>query len=133
MQAPGNAATAESLPYVIYTSGSTGKPKGVCVSHRAVARLVKNANYARLTNTGVAGQASNGAFDAATWEIWGALLSGAQLVVLPQATLLSPHALATAIEDRHISALFLTTAPFNQVASENPVVFRPLRHLLFGG
>ena len=120
VQAPGNAATAESLPYVIYTSGSTGKPKGVCVSHRAVARLVKNTNYARLTNTGVAGQASNGAFDAATWEIWGALLSGAQLVVLPQATLLSPHALATAIENRHISALFLTTAPFNQVASENP-------------
>ena len=133
VQNQGNGATAESLAYVIYTSGSTGKPKGVCVAHRAVARLVRNTDYARLTSTDVVGQASNVAFDAATWEIWGALLGGAQLVILPQDTVLSPNALAAAIEQRHISALFLTTALFNQVARENPAALRPLRHLLFGG
>ena len=133
VQNAGNRATAESLAYVIYTSGSTGKPKGVCVSHRAVASLVRNTDYARLTSTDVVGQASNPAFDAATWEIWGALLGGAQLVVLPQDTVLSPSAMAAAIEQRHITALFLTTALFNQVARENPAALRPLRHLLFGG
>ena len=130
---PGNEASAESLAYVIYTSGSTGKPKGVCVPHRAVIRLVKNTDYARLTSDDVVGQASNAAFDAATWEVWGALLGGARLVILPQDTVLSPRALGAAIEHNRISALFLTTALFNQMARENPAAFRPLRHLLFGG
>jgi aspartate racemase len=133
VQNPDNKSSAESLAYVIYTSGSTGKPKGVCVPHRAVIRLVSNTDYARLTSADVVGQASNAAFDAATWEIWGALLGGARLVVLPQDTVLSPRALAVAIEQRRISALFLTTALFNQMARENPAAFRPLRHLLFGG
>jgi aspartate racemase len=130
---PSSGASPESLAYVIYTSGSTGKPKGVCVPHRAVGRLVMNADYAPLTSADVVAQASNCAFDAATWEIWGALLNGARLVVLPRDVTLSPRALAAEIERNEISALFLTTALFNQVARENPGAFRPLRHLLFGG
>nr|VFK57073.1 MAG: AMP-binding enzyme [Candidatus Kentron sp. TC] len=71
---PGN------LAYVIYTSGSTGKPKGVAISHRAVNRLVFNTNYIELSSDDVVAQASNVSFDAATFEIWGALLHGARLV-----------------------------------------------------
>jgi amino acid adenylation domain-containing protein len=130
---PSSGASPKSLAYVIYTSGSTGKPKGVCVPHRAVGRLVMNADYASLTSADVVAQASNFAFDAATWEIWGALLNGARLVVLPRDVTLSPRTLTAEIERHEISALFLTTALFNQVARENPGAFRPLRHLLFGG
>ena len=75
---------AESLAYVTYTSGSTGRPKGIAVPHRAVVRLVRESNFARLGPGDRMGQVANISFDAATWEIWGALLNGAALVVIPR-------------------------------------------------
>jgi len=69
--------TRTSPAYVIYTSGSTGKPKGVVVPHRAIVRLVINTNYIELGENDCIAQVSNAAFDAATFEIWGALLNGA--------------------------------------------------------
>ena len=74
--------TAESLAYVMYTSGSTGQPKGVCVTHRNVVRLVQQTNFVSLTGDEVFLQLAPIAFDAATFEIWGALLNGARLVVM---------------------------------------------------
>ncbi|MGH8525177.1 MAG: non-ribosomal peptide synthetase, partial [Gammaproteobacteria bacterium] len=74
----------DSPAYVIYTSGSTGKPKGVVVPHRAINRLVINTNYVQLTPTDVMAQVSNSSFDAATWEIWGSLLNGGRLVIIPK-------------------------------------------------
>jgi non-ribosomal peptide synthetase component F len=79
---PSSAVKPENLAYVIYTSGSTGKPKGVTVPHRAVNRLVLNTNYISLQPLDVVAFASNFSFDAATFEIWGALLNGAKLVVI---------------------------------------------------
>ena len=70
---PLSEVTPAHLAYVIYTSGSTGKPKGVCISHRAVNRLVWNTNYVKLESSDRVAQASNCSFDAATFEIWGAL------------------------------------------------------------
>ncbi len=124
---------AENLAYVIYTSGSTGRPKGVAVDHRAVARLVLNTDYVRLRPSDRVAQMSNPAFDAATFEIWGALLNGAQLVVIPSEVALEPRRLTTAIRHHRTSALFLTTALFNAVILEDPAAFRTVRHLLFGG
>jgi len=121
------------LAYVMYTSGSTGAPKGVAVPHRAVARLVKNTDYVRLGPDDVVAQVSNPAFDAATFEIWGALLNGARLVVIPSDTALSPPGLAEALARHGVTTLFLTTALFNQVAREHPAAFRGLRQVLFGG
>ncbi|MEH2114172.1 amino acid adenylation domain-containing protein [Nostoc sp.] len=131
--------TAENLAYVIYTSGSTGTPKGVAVPHRAVNRLVCNTNYVQFIPSDAYGgqlrvaQASNTSFDAATFEIWGSLLHGARLVVIPQNVVLSPQHFATYIREQRISILFLTTALFNQLASVVPEAFKDLRHLLFGG
>ncbi|MEH1922365.1 amino acid adenylation domain-containing protein [Nostoc sp.] len=131
--------TAENLAYVIYTSGSTGTPKGVAVPHRAVNRLVCNTNYIQFMPSDAYGgqllvaQASNTSFDAATFEIWGSLLHGARLVVIPQNVVLSPQHFATYIREQRISILFLTTALFNQLASIVPEAFKDLRHLLFGG
>lgn len=90
---PVNLTTADHLAYVIYTSGSTGKPKGVAVPHRAVNRLVCNSNYVQLGASDKVAQVAHLAFDAATFEIWGALLNGAQLVGIPWDVALSPPTL----------------------------------------
>jgi amino acid adenylation domain-containing protein len=124
---------AESIAYIIYTSGSTGVPKGVPVPHRAVVRLVRDTNYIQITSGDSIAQASNSSFDAATFEIWGALLNGAPLVGVSKGTLLSPRDLAEFLEREKITTLFLTTALFNQIAAETPRAFRHLKHLLFGG
>jgi hypothetical protein len=65
-----------SLAYVMYTSGSTGAPKGVAVPHRAVLRLVCNADYVALGADDIVAHVSNIAFDAATFEVWGARRPG---------------------------------------------------------
>ncbi len=71
---PETVTRAENLAYVMYTSGSTGQPKGVGVTHRGINRLVRNTNYVQLHSTDRMAQVSNVSFDAATFEIWGALL-----------------------------------------------------------
>ena len=130
---PTTTATADDLAYVIYTSGSTGKPKGVCVPHRGIMRLVIHTDYVQLESTDRIAQASNASFDAATFEIWGALLHGACLVGTTKEVLLSPEAFAEHIDQSGISVLFITTALFNQIAREAPGVLSPLRYVLFGG
>ena len=127
------AAGGGDLAYVIYTSGSTGRPKGVAVPHRAVARLVLSANYLTLRPDDVVALASNVSFDAATFEIWGALLNGARLVGIDQDVVLAPRLLARFLREHGVTTLFLTTALFNQVARDVPDAFSDLRHLLFGG
>ncbi len=123
----------DNLAYVIYTSGSTGKPKGVMVPHCAVNRLVLNTDYVQLGSGDRIAQASNASFDAATFEIWGALLNGARLVGVPQHIVLSLQEFADYIREHGINVLFLTTALFNQIASFVPQAFGSLRYLLFGG
>ena len=122
-----------ALAYVIYTSGSTGRPKGVAVPHRAVVRLVRDTEYVRLGPGDRVAQVANISFDAATWEVWGALLNGAAVAVMPREVILSPQGFAAALRERRITSLFLTTALFIQMAREVPDAFRGLRDLLFGG
>ncbi|MFN6515779.1 MAG: non-ribosomal peptide synthase/polyketide synthase [Nostoc sp. CreGUA01] len=128
-----STVSAEKLSYVIYTSGSTGTPKGVAVTHQAVNRLVLNTNYIQLTPDDHVAQAANIAFDAATFEIWGALLHGAKLVIIKKSVLLIPKEFAANMRYHEVSVLFLTTALFNQLASFVPEAFGGLRYLLFGG
>jgi natural product biosynthesis luciferase-like monooxygenase protein/amino acid adenylation domain-containing protein len=129
----GRVAGAENLAYIIYTSGSTGEPKGVAVPHRAVHNLVTGTNYVRFVESDVVAQVSNSSFDAATFEVWGALLCGARLVIIDKDIALSSGEFAAQLEEHGITTLFLTTSLFNHMASELPAAFRGLRHLLVGG
>ena len=130
---PQTQTTAEDLAYVMYTSGSTGQPKGAAITHRAINSLVRNTNYVELNENDRIAQVSNVSFDAATFEIWGALTSGATLVGLSKDTVLSPAEFKHAIADQKISVMFLTTALFNQVAQNEPDAFASMRYVLFGG
>ncbi|MGA7893825.1 MAG: amino acid adenylation domain-containing protein, partial [Candidatus Sulfotelmatobacter sp.] len=123
----------DNLAYVMYTSGSTRQPKGIAILHQAIVRLVINTNYMQLTGSDRIAQIATTSFDAATFEIWGALLNGACVVVLDRETSLNPGKLEQAIGAEKITAMFLTTALFNQIARESQGAFQSLRYLLFGG
>ena len=124
---------AAALAYVIYTSGSTGKPKGVAVPHRAILRLVRGASHLELRPDDRLAFNANTSFDAATFEIWATLLSGAALVVVSKELLLSFADLADLLRRERVTVLHLTTALFNRVVREAPEILAPLRCALFGG
>ncbi len=125
---------ADSLAYVLYTSGSTGRPKGVAVPHRAVVRLVRQTDHLRLGPGDRVAHLSNTSFDAATYEIWGALLNGAAVAVIPRDTVLSSSAgLAAALAEQRVTSMFLTSALFTRMAAEVPDAFHHLHEVLVGG
>ncbi len=128
-----NVNQSADLAYIIYTSGSTGKPKGTLIPHRAVNRLVFNTNYVQIDSTDRIAHISNVSFDAATFELWGALLHGAELIVLHKDLVLSPTEFIAHLRKQKISTMFLTTALFNLLSRENPNAFQTLKTLMFGG
>ncbi|MBA3470236.1 MAG: AMP-binding protein, partial [Herpetosiphonaceae bacterium] len=130
---PPTLARLDDLAYCMYTSGSTGRPKGVNIPHRAIVRLVRDTNYVALSSADCIAQAANVSFDAATFEIWGALANGARLLLISREALLAPHELAELLRRERVSTIFLTTALFNQIARIEPTAFAGLRQVLFGG
>src|SRR5207248_7006480 len=106
----------------------TGRPKRIGVPHRAVVRLVMNTDYVKLNASDRIAQAANASFDAATFEVWGALLHGAQLIGITRDVALSPREFAAQLRKHRIDVLFLTTALFNQMARDVPGAFRSLRY-----
>jgi len=131
-QNPAVQTTADSLAYVMYTSGSTGKPKGVAVIHRNVVRLVKNTNYASFSADEVFLQFSTISFDASTFEIWGSLLNGARLAVLPAGTP-SLQELGQALKRYQVTTLWMTAGLFHLMVDNHLDDLRGLRQLLAGG
>ncbi|AFE10581.1 Long-chain-fatty-acid--CoA ligase [Corallococcus coralloides DSM 2259] len=119
--------------YLIYTSGSTGRPKGVCVPHQAVMRLVMDPDYISFGPDDRVAQAATVSFDASTFEVWGALLNGATLVLFSKEEILDPLALARGLRDERITAMFLTTSLFNHVTRLEPTAFNSLSTLVVGG
>jgi amino acid adenylation domain-containing protein/non-ribosomal peptide synthase protein (TIGR01720 family) len=124
---------SEDLAYVMYTSGSTGEPKGVSVPHRAIVRLVMNTDYVTLGSDDVMAHGSNCSFDAATFELWGALCHGARLVIVPHEVVLSPQDYIDLLRRQQVTTLFVTTALFNLIASQIPDGYKTVREVLFGG
>jgi amino acid adenylation domain-containing protein len=121
-----------SLAYVMYTSGSTGRPKGVMVEHRGIVRLVRGTDYCCFGAKEIFLQFAPMSFDASTFEIWGALLNGSRLVLMPPKSS-SLEDLARAIRDCGVTTLWLTAGLFHLMVEERPEDLRSLRQLLAGG
>jgi len=122
-----------SAAYVIYTSGSTGTPKGVVVEHRNVLGLTTNSTYATLTPDDCVAHCASPSFDATTWEVWGPLLNGARLLVVPQSILLHRAMLNHLLLHHAVTAMFLTVRLFNEYVDALEEAFGNLTYLLIGG
>ena len=129
---PPSPATPSSLAYVLYTSGSTGLPKGVLVENRSVVRLVFETDYCHFGPDEVFLQFAPISFDASTLEIWGALLYGAKLVIMP-AKFSSLEDLGRTIREHGVTTMWLTAGLFHLFVDERLEDLRPIRQLLAGG
>ena len=97
----------DDIAYLIYTSGTTGVPKGVAITHRNVTQLVESLD-AGLPAAGVWSQCHSYAFDVSVWEIFGALLRGGRLVVVPEPVVGSPEDLHDVLVAEQVSVLTQT-------------------------
>ena len=129
---PSGPASLDQLAYVIYTSGSTGQPKGVAVPHRGVARLVKGTDYASFAPEEVFLQLASISFDTSQFEIWGALLNGGRLVVMPPAPA-SLEVLGRVIREHGVTTVWLTAGVFHLLVDERIDDLRSLRQIVAGG
>ena len=130
--APHCCIVPDSPAYIMFTSGSTGNPKGVVVPHRGIVRLVKETNYITIGKDDVFFQISPTSFDASTFEIWGALLNGATLV-LYSGEVFDPNLFRNQLMKYQVSVLWLTAALFHLVVDRFIDALAPLRVLLAGG
>jgi amino acid adenylation domain-containing protein/thioester reductase-like protein len=135
---PVREATPANLAYVIYTSGSTGTPKGVAVTHSNAARLFEAT--AERFDFGAADNWTlfhSYAFDFSVWELWGALIHGGRLVVVPNWVSRSPEALYDRLRSERITVLNQTPSAFAQLLEVDEERGRSpwsaLRLLVFGG
>ncbi|MGW1433147.1 non-ribosomal peptide synthetase [Streptomyces sp. NPDC002431] len=122
-----------SLAYILFTSGSTGRPKGVMIEHRSVLSLVCGGDVVPLGPDEQIAQVADPSFDAFTYEVWGALLNGATLVVVPREVVLAPAELKRTLDTHRITTLILTSALFTEVMADRPDSFGGLRNLVVGG
>nr|QLY89263.1 pseudodesmin synthetase [Pseudomonas sp.] len=125
-----------NLAYVIYTSGSTGLPKGVMIEHRNVARLFSaTQGWFGFNRRDVWALFHSFAFDFSVWEIWGALIHGGQLLVVPQLVSRSPDDCYALLCEAGVSILNQTPSAFRQLiaAQGRSPLKHSLRQVIFGG
>ncbi|MCZ8287473.1 amino acid adenylation domain-containing protein, partial [Microcystis sp. LE19-59.1C] len=113
---PESVAKPENLIYIIYTSGSTGKPKGVLVNHSNVVRLFAATDaWYNFSSQDVWSLFHSYAFDFSVWEMWGALLYGGRLVVVPYLVTRSPEAFYQLLCQEKVTILNQTPTAFRQL------------------
>ncbi|MCZ6943644.1 amino acid adenylation domain-containing protein [Bacillus mycoides] len=135
---PFSDVSSQNLAYVIYTSGSTGNPKGVMIEHHNVIRLFKSTDCRYQFNEKDTWTLFHSyAFDFSVWEIWGALLYGGKLVVVPYWISRSPKDFYQLLVDAEVTVLNQTPSAFRQLIQvceqEDENKNLQLRYVIFGG
>ncbi|MFF0091755.1 amino acid adenylation domain-containing protein [Streptomyces canus] len=129
---PGVPGSPENLIYTIYTSGSTGRPKGVALTHANVARLLERGHeHYAFAETDVWPLFHSYAFDVSVWEMWGALLFGGRLVVVPQAVTRSPEEFLDLLVREKVTVLNQTPTAFRSLVDTDAEL--SLRAVVFAG
>ncbi|WP_228469442.1 non-ribosomal peptide synthetase [Paenibacillus sp. JNUCC31] len=133
----GTAAAPTSLAYVIYTSGTTGKPKGTCIEHKNVVRLLFNSkNCFDFDDSDIWTLFHSFCFDFSVWEMYGALLYGGKLVIVPQMTAKSPEQFLQLLKHEQVTILNQTPTYFYHLLQEERKdrgEELKLRKVIFGG
>lgn len=129
---------SDDIAYVLFTSGSTGRPKGVMVTHKNVSRLFESTNHwFKFTDKDVWSMFHSYAFDFSVWEIFGALLYGGRLVIVPYVISRDPLAFIELLRSRRITMLSQTPSAFKQLSSclfeSKRIPNFQIRHIIYGG
>ena len=132
---PSPRLLVDQLAYVLYTSGSTGRPKGVMGSHRNVARLfADSATSFEFDEDDCWSLFHSYTFDFSVWELWGPLLTGGRLVVVPEASRRDPDEFFRLLLEQRVTVLNQTPSAFRSLArAASAARLRSLRWILFGG
>ena len=130
---PSISTKPEDACCIIYSSGTSGKPKGIEIPHQGIIRLVNKPNYIKYNPTDKVAHLSNIAFDAATFEIWSALLNGIELYIISDQILFDMQQLIEVFQKNNITISLFTTSLFNQLVSCDMQLFANQRYVFFGG
>lgn len=132
-----NDTQVNDLAYVIYTSGTTGRPKGVMLEHANVDRLFKSTEqHFNFNKNDIWSFFHSFAFDFAVWEIWGALLYGGKVVIVPYFVSRSPEEFYKLLIKEKITILNQTPSAFKQIIEvdkHSEMKLTSLRSIVFGG
>ncbi|ORC16617.1 MULTISPECIES: non-ribosomal peptide synthetase [Rothia] len=119
--------------YVIFTSGTTGRPKGVAIRSSSVLGLVTDPNWIQLDENCRLVQTGSIAFDASTFEIWGPLLAGGEIILVDNETLLDPSRFSDALSKYRPTVMWLSAPLFHQLADADPSMFTSCEIIVVGG
>jgi amino acid adenylation domain-containing protein len=130
------ALATNTAAYIIYTSGSTGTPKGVCVAESGVLELFRSVqDHMEIGSDDVWAWSHSYSFDFSVWEIWGALLFGGRVVVVPKDATRRPTELLETVAAQRVTVLSQVPSSFKYLvkAYSRSHVDLSLRYVIFGG
>ena len=131
--APDSEPRYNPYAYALFTSGSTGTPKLVQIKQESIINLVKDPDYIQINPSQTIGQLSSTSFDASVFEIFGSLLNGAGLAIIPKNDILDAAKIISKIKSKDFDILWLNSSLFNSLIEIDPSFVSAPDEILFGG